>query len=332
MMALKKSFAKLLQRQGRYEQAEVLLRDVLDFVVHSVADPLDIVVLQPHLDLAKLMKAMGDNVRAEGVLRRALAVCEAKLEKNHHETLVCLEELAVVLQHMRQQTEAEECLQRVVDGQEQTQGKHHPDTLAALDNLAMCLKAHGKQAAAVPLLRSVLERTEQTLGPEHPSMLAAIVELAMVLPAAEKNGELELLLRRALEVWQLQGKPALEARFAEPSHAMMVVAAALDGARYAATSLESWRTAGREQDLSKVIEAHLDTEAAAREQEHVSTLVDGTLSDSESGIEEQDLFRVIRAHFDTDAVAGEQESATSRVDGAFSHNKAGITMSKTCLQ
>jgi len=112
-----------------------------------------------------------------------------------------------------------------------------------------------------------LERSEQALGPHHPSTLAAIIDLAMVLPAAEKSEELALLLKRALELWQLQGKPSLKAHFAEPSHAMMVIAAALDGARHATTCLESWRKTGaEEQDLSKVIEAHLDADAVAVEQ------------------------------------------------------------------
>mmetsp|Transcript_62770 Transcript_62770/g.124086 ORF Transcript_62770/g.124086 Transcript_62770/m.124086 type:complete len:838 (-) Transcript_62770:134-2647(-) len=324
MMVLKQSLAKLLQGQGKYEQAEVLLRDVLDFAAHSAANPVDIVMLQPHLDLVNLLKAMGESSRDEGIHRQTVALCEANLGRNHHETLGCLEELAIVLQAMSQQDEAEELLRRVVDGREQTQGEDHPDTIAALDNLAMCLKAHGKHSAAVPLLRSVLDRNERALGPEHPSTLAAIVELAMVLPAAGKNGELELLLRRALEVWQLQGKPALKARTAEPSHAMMVVAAALDGARYAAASLESWRKAGiEEQDLSKVIEAHLDVEAV-REEERASTQADGTLSHSETGgIEDRCLSKVAEAHLDTEHVAGEQESATPCMDGTSSPSEPG---------
>jgi len=88
-------------------------------------------------------------------------------------------------------------------------------------------------------------------------MLAAIVSLAMVLPATEKTEELDLLLKRALEVWNLQGRPTLKADSAEPSPAMMVVAAALDGARYAATSFQYRKTTGVEgQNLSKVIKGH----------------------------------------------------------------------------
>jgi len=267
MMQLKRILAILLQGQGRFDEAQEHLTDLLDFAAESVADPLDIAVFQPQLDLAMLFKAMGDIVRAQDVFRQALSVCEAKLGKHHHETLNCLEELAVLLQASGQQVEAEELLRRVVHGREKTHGKHHPDTLAALDSLAMCLKASGKHSSAAPLLRSVLERSEQALGPHHPSTLAAIIDLAMVLPAAEKSEELALLLKRALELWQLQGKPSLKAHFAEPSHAMMVIAAALDGARYATTCLESWRKTGaEEQDLSKVIEAHLDADAVAVEQ------------------------------------------------------------------
>jgi len=99
-------------------------------------------------------------------------------------------------------------------------------------------------------------------------MLAAIVALAMVLPATEKNEELDLLLKRALDIWYLQGRPVLKAGSAEPSHAMMVVAAALDGAQHAAASFENRKTTGLDRrDLSKN-KGHWDARVVVVEQEH----------------------------------------------------------------
>ena len=91
---------------------------------------------------------------AEDQLRRALEEREQQLGADHLDTLVAMNDLALLLQDQGKLAEAEALFRRALAGREQQLGaQHHPSLLTSDNNLAMLLKAQGKLAEAEPLYR-----------------------------------------------------------------------------------------------------------------------------------------------------------------------------------
>ena len=110
---------------------------------------------------------MGKYEEAEPLYRRALAGREAALGAEHPDTLMSVNNLAVLLKDMGKYEEAEPLYRRALAGQEAALGAEHPDTLSSVNNLAILLRtwASMRRRAAVPASAG---GEEAALGAEHP--------------------------------------------------------------------------------------------------------------------------------------------------------------------
>ena len=137
---------------------------------------------------------------AEPLNRRALAVCEKALGREHPNTAQSLNNLAGLLQARGDLARAEPLYRQALAIDEKALGPEHPDTATSLNNLAGLLRARGDLDGAEPLFRRALAIVEQAVGPEHPSTAGSINNLAGLL---EERGDMtaaEPLYRRALEI------------------------------------------------------------------------------------------------------------------------------------
>ncbi len=138
--------------------------------------------------------------RTEPLFRRALAIYEQNLGKDHPDVATCLNNVGQLLQSTNRLTEAESVYRRALTIYEQNLGKEHPTLATCLNNLAVLLKSTNRLTEAESLYRRALTIHEQSLGKEHPTVAADLNNLAALLQATNRLAEAEPLMRRALAI------------------------------------------------------------------------------------------------------------------------------------
>ena len=151
-------------------------------------------------ELARLLDAKALYARAEPLYRRALAIDEASLGKDHPNVATRLNNLATLLHDTNRLGEAEPLMRRSLVITEATLGKDHPNVAIRLNNLAMLLQAANRLGEAEPLMLRVIDIFEASLGKDHPNVATALNNLALLLQDTNRLGEAEPLYRRALAI------------------------------------------------------------------------------------------------------------------------------------
>lgn len=169
-----------LRRQGRYAEAEVVLRQALQ------DRPEDAQLL---LDLGAVLFLQNRLPDAQDALQRSLAL---------QETVPALATLARLHQVADRPAEAEVALLRVIALREA------PDEL---QELARFYLRQERWAVAEPRLRRALELLETQHGPDHQSLLPPLDILAAVCQKLQRPTEAEALFRRALALRENQFGP-----------------------------------------------------------------------------------------------------------------------------
>ncbi len=136
---------------------------------------------------------------AEPLLRRALEASERVLGPEHSDTLLSMNNLAMLLEHKGDNGGAQPLLERAMEARERLLGPEHPDTLTSVNNLALLLSNQGDYAGAQPLYERALEARERVRGPEHPDTLVSVNNLACLLSSKGDYAGAQPLYERALE-------------------------------------------------------------------------------------------------------------------------------------
>ena len=100
-----------------------------------------------------MYQAQGKYAEAEAHYKRALAIREAKLGKDHPDVARTLNNLADVYEAQGKYAEAEAHYKRALAIREAKLGKDHPDVAQTLNNLAVVYRAQGKIAEALAYAR-----------------------------------------------------------------------------------------------------------------------------------------------------------------------------------
>jgi hypothetical protein len=156
---------------------------------------------------ARLMSRMGVlllakalHARAEPLMRRALAIGEARLGNDHPTVAIRLNNLAALLQATNRLGEAEPLMRRALAINEASLGKDDPNVATDLNNLGGLLRATNRLGEAEPLMCRALAIDEASLGKDHPTVARDLSNLASLLQDTNRLGEAELLMRRALAI------------------------------------------------------------------------------------------------------------------------------------
>jgi len=186
-------------RQGRYSEAEALLRRVLDGVAR-VTELRDALRGGATHAIAIALNNLGRYAEAEQLLRESLRIDEIALGKAHPSYGASLHALAGVLRQQGKYTEAEQLLRESLRIKESSLGKAHPSYGASLHELAGVLSQQGKYTEAEELLRESSGIYKRSLGKAHPDYGTSLHELAGVLRQQGKYTEAEQLLRESLRI------------------------------------------------------------------------------------------------------------------------------------
>ena len=150
--------------------------------------------------LAVLLLAKASYAEAEPLMRRALAIDEARYGAEHPRVARALNNLAQVLQDTNRLGEAEFLMRRALAIDEARYGAEHSEVTIVLNNLAQVLQATNRLADAESLMRRALAIEEASYGAEHPNVATVLNSLASLLQATNRLGEAEPLMRRALAI------------------------------------------------------------------------------------------------------------------------------------
>lgn len=202
------TIADVRYNQGRYSDAESILREVLK-ERERVLGPEALDTLNARNNLANALDDQGKYVEAEAELGAVLGIREKMLGPEHPDTLKTRNNLARTLDGEGKYAGAEAEYRAVVRLREKVLGPEHPQTLTARNNLAAVLDEEAKYADAEKEGRTVVKLEEKVLGPDHPDTLAARNNLAMVFQHQGKYAEAELEDRAVI---------TLEERVLGPEH------------------------------------------------------------------------------------------------------------------
>ncbi|KIJ90614.1 hypothetical protein K443DRAFT_659169, partial [Laccaria amethystina LaAM-08-1] len=136
-------FGRLLQEQGYLEEAETLLKKVLDIrgTILGVEHP-DTMAAIPHL--AATYCSLGKYTEAEKLEIQVLNTRDRILGGEHPDTILAMADLAIIYKHLGKYTEAEKVDLQVLDKKNKILGEEHPDTITALANLALTYQYLGE--------------------------------------------------------------------------------------------------------------------------------------------------------------------------------------------
>ena len=159
--------ADKLYQEGRYAEAEALLRKVLAARCKVLGeDHPD--TARSYSDLNTILNSLGKHTEAESLAQKELTICRKVLGEDHPDTARSYNNLAMSLDEQGKHAEAQPLLERALAIWCCTLGEDHPDTARGYNNVAFNLDGQGKYAQAEPLLQKALAIRRRTLGEDHP--------------------------------------------------------------------------------------------------------------------------------------------------------------------
>jgi tetratricopeptide (TPR) repeat protein len=174
-------FGTLLQRQGKYAEAEHNLRQALERQQKLHAGPNDDVA-RTLKDLARVMADGGGLNGAIPVMRSALGMQRAlRGAEPHPDTAEAINDLALLLEEDGDYDESEKLLREEIAMNRRLLGEKHPEIATGLQNLALVLHDKGNLAPAESTYRQALAMRRELLGPVHPDVAVTLNNLAFVL-------------------------------------------------------------------------------------------------------------------------------------------------------
>jgi non-specific serine/threonine protein kinase/serine/threonine-protein kinase len=149
--------------------------------------------------LGKSYHSVGENKKAEPLLRSALATYQSQLGPDDSRTLRCKHSLSSVLWYLEQNVEAEKLLREVLGARRRVLGTDHDETLVTANDLGALLSELGEFNEAETLLRETYETRKRLHGEANPLTQEVLANLAVLRLGAGKPKEAEELYRSALK-------------------------------------------------------------------------------------------------------------------------------------
>jgi len=172
--------------QGRYDEAEPLLRATLDHAGNRLAT-------RTYNELAVMALRRGRLDEAEWLAKKALETNRREAVVPGPLTATITDNLAEICLLQKRYVEAEQHYRDAIAIWEGTLGKQHPDTAKAYLNLAEFYHMRGRESGAEELYRRATGILEPVYGKDHPLVLLARNELADVFRAQGRYTEAERL-------------------------------------------------------------------------------------------------------------------------------------------
>jgi tetratricopeptide (TPR) repeat protein len=149
--------------------------------------------------IGKTFAGLGLLAEAETQLAAALALRREVLGEEHPDTILSMNNLAIVYRKQRRDSEAENLLRKVIETNRERFGEEDAITLASMGNLGLVLKDQGKLDEAEALQKKVLGLHRRVHGEASVETLRAVNNLASTYWQQRKYTEAEALQEKVLE-------------------------------------------------------------------------------------------------------------------------------------
>jgi tetratricopeptide (TPR) repeat protein len=167
--------------QGQYLRGHTLLSKMHSAILKLV-NPDHSIATASTLMMGWTAISLGDNEKAEGLLRQALQIQLNTLGPRSHETLISMDYLGNVLGRQLKYSEAEKLIRTAVQlRHECTELGGESDLSIVMNELSQNLCLQGLYKESEDVASHVIERFEGPLGPEHPFILRTRSQLARSL-------------------------------------------------------------------------------------------------------------------------------------------------------
>jgi tetratricopeptide (TPR) repeat protein len=215
--------AMLYCKQGRYTDAEPLLKQVLEIVQkrpkgNMIFPQLEIQYVDAATrwqyeysdialalnNLATLYLDQGKYAEAEPLLKQVLELYREQWGIENSEAAACLNNLAEVYRRQRMYEEAEPLFDQALTIIQKTRGMTHPETAQCLNNLATFYLNIDNQEKAEQLYKEAIQIYQQPDLGEHPDTALSLNNLANLYKEQGKYAEAEPLYLRALSLLEKQ--------------------------------------------------------------------------------------------------------------------------------
>jgi tetratricopeptide (TPR) repeat protein len=195
-------YGVLLARQGRYADAQKMLRDALARQ-QAIDGPVHPDVARTLKDLAQAVADGGDTTAALPLMQRAVAL-QRQLRGNepHPDLAEAVNDLALLYETRGDYDESEKSYQESIAMKRRLYGDKHPEIASTLENLASALQDKGDLSRAEPLYRQALTMWRELLGDTHPEVAMALHNLATVQYDRGKTREALANQRESLAIFR----------------------------------------------------------------------------------------------------------------------------------
>ncbi len=190
---------KLLCRQGRFSEADILSLHTFDVTQQMFADEDELAFKARELR-AMLHLYMGRAYMAEEMIRDLLATSERLYGNDAPSTLATRAVWAhIILVRRSKHAEAEGLYESILKQCRELFGADHPFTLRAMLNVAQMLNAQRKLPEAEAMFDRTLADFRRVFGDDHPETLSLRLLLARLLRTQGRLSKAIDLLRGAME-------------------------------------------------------------------------------------------------------------------------------------
>ena len=195
--------AGLYRYHGELAQALPLFERALALKdSETYPDPDQLSLAMTCFTFAELLLDLGELERAEGLLRRSLAIREKVLPPTSPRTMLTLKTLGRLAYLRGDLPQARDLWQRTLEAFESNLDFDHPEAIAVLNDLALAHMGLGKPDLAVPLYRKAVDAYGRTRGPEHRDTAIALNNLAGAMRFTGQFDQAAKLYDEALQIFR----------------------------------------------------------------------------------------------------------------------------------
>ena len=191
-------FGTALERLGKHEEAEVVLREAFAESVRLLG-PKHPKALKCGIDLAGSINHQGKRKEAEVIWRQNLPQLENALGLDQFNVVIAANNFGLLLRSQGKYEEAEPYIRRAFVKLPKILGPRDLQTLAAVNNLALVLHNMSKNEEAETVIRPALKTYQETVGLQHPQARTSSRNLASILEKQKKYEEAEMILDQLLK-------------------------------------------------------------------------------------------------------------------------------------
>jgi eukaryotic-like serine/threonine-protein kinase len=199
--SLRRAYAHLLERAGRFREAEVAYDETLAALRENFEGD--------HPLIAVTLAGVGGVLRKRGAYDRALPILVEALEITQRlhgpesvEVAATLISLAHVHHGLGELEQAQSLHERALHIMRDRHDGAHDDVAVALNNLANVVFARGRAEEAEPYFREALAIRTGVFGDDHPSIASSLEGLAQVALSRGRVDEAIEHARRAVALWE----------------------------------------------------------------------------------------------------------------------------------